>query len=149
MIVKYRDKVKSMESKIEAIMTEEEAERTIAKAEIEANKAIKSLESRNAKKKKKNAIAETRDEGQRQWFQSHKDRSDGKITFFYHYPSVAFSTTYILLNTNRRNEASQREASDSKGAWKGHWGCREFEAKEDCRVPSSSRKTQQASQGQS
>jgi len=75
MIVKYRDKVSSLEDQVETIMAEEEADRTIAKAEIEANKAIKMLEIKKAKKKsKRNEIKQKEDPNHRSWFQTHKDR---------------------------------------------------------------------------
>ena len=79
MIAKYRDKVKTLEPQIDSVIKEEEAEKTIARAEIEANKAIKMLEMKKVKKKnKKQAAAEKRDPNQRIWFQSHKERIDGK-----------------------------------------------------------------------
>jgi hypothetical protein len=80
MIAKYRDKVKSFEPQIDSIIKEEEAEKTIARAEIEANMAIKMLESKKAKKKsKKNTPGGKRDPNDRIWFQTHKDRMDGKV----------------------------------------------------------------------
>jgi len=78
MIAKYRDKVKTLETQIDSVIKEEEAEKTIARAEIEANKAIKMLEAKKLKKKnKKRAAIEQRDPNARVWFQTHKDRADG------------------------------------------------------------------------
>jgi len=75
-IAKYRDKLKKMESEIEAIMKEEEAEKSLVRAEIEANKALKMIQDKKTKKKKKKGQSNAPENG-RVWFQSHKDRKDG------------------------------------------------------------------------
>lgn len=78
-IAKYRDKVKAFETEIESIMKEEEAEKTLVRAEIEANKALKMLEVKKSKKKKKGGVPQP-GEKSRVWFQSTKDRKEGKFS---------------------------------------------------------------------
>jgi hypothetical protein len=68
-----------LEEEIESITKEEEAEKSLVRAEIEANKAIKMIQDKKAKKKKKKGQAPDPDSNKsRIWFQSHKDRQDGK-----------------------------------------------------------------------
>jgi hypothetical protein len=76
-IAKYRDKLKLMEAEIESIMKEEEAEKGLVRAEIEANKAIKMIQDKKTKRKKKRGQPDPADKS-RVWFQSTKDRKDGK-----------------------------------------------------------------------
>ncbi|ODN02868.1 putative ATP-dependent RNA helicase DDX27 [Orchesella cincta] len=53
-IVKYRDKLASLAEEIESVANEEEAEKSLAKAEIEANKALKMInDTKTGKKKRK------------------------------------------------------------------------------------------------
>lgn len=77
-IAKYRDKLKPLETEIESIMQEEEAEKTLVRAEIEANKAIKMIQDKKTKKKKKRGGGPPEPQSKsRVWFQSQKDRKDG------------------------------------------------------------------------
>lgn len=115
MITKYRDKVKSLESRIEAIQNEEEAEKIIAKAEIEANKAIRTLEAKSGKKKMA-MISAQRDHGQRLWFQSHKDRSDGKIFLFFIDVSHCPLNIYLILTEKSRLKGKRLTAKEREKA---------------------------------
>lgn len=82
-IAKYRDRLKGMETEVESVKQEEEAERSLTRAEIEANKALKMLEENKGRKakKRKNGKLVDGDERQRVWFQSQGQRSDGKFPF--------------------------------------------------------------------
>lgn len=79
-IAKYRDKLSSLDEEIESVMEEEEAEKTLAKAEIEANKALKLVgeTSSGSKKKRKRgkgtSEAPAAGEKGRIWFQTSKER---------------------------------------------------------------------------
>lgn len=70
-------------------MQEEEAEKTLVRAEIEANKAIKMIQEKKSKRKKKRNGPPEPDTKSRNWFQSQKDRKDGKHTF------IVVSITFV------------------------------------------------------
>lgn len=59
-------------------MNEEEAEKTLVRAEIEANKALKILAAQKSKKKKKETGTPLNvTSKERVWFQSGKERKEG------------------------------------------------------------------------
>lgn len=62
---KYRAKVEALEDKIKGILEEEWSDKALKKAEIEAEKATKSLKGEVNKEK-------------REWFQTHKEREEEK-----------------------------------------------------------------------
>lgn len=84
-IGKYRDKLTSLEDEITGVIEEEEAEKSLAKAEIEANKALKAVNDTKAggkKRKRKGGKGGGGDESGmvgekgRIWFQTSKERKD-------------------------------------------------------------------------
>ena len=86
--MKYRDKIQSLEKDVEAVMKEEEAEKSILKAEIEANRAMKLLEEKQTKKKKGKKAQQLEDEKKRIWFQTHKERMKGMSLQFWVFEKV-------------------------------------------------------------
>jgi len=77
-IVKYRDKLATLAEEIESVANEEEAEKSLAKAEIEANKALKMINDTKTGKKKRKRGSKGGEvvggEKGRGWFQNSKDR---------------------------------------------------------------------------
>jgi ATP-dependent RNA helicase DDX27 len=80
-IGKYRDKLTALAEEIETVIEEEEAEKSLAKAEIEANKALKMVsETKTGSKKRKRGkggsdLPPAGEKG-RLWFQTSKERKD-------------------------------------------------------------------------